>query len=153
MQLKDAGFLPVNQGNAGVGQSGMCGNQRLEMKTRVYADQRFPYARRNIQLSPDSLLCASEDHLAPGMIAVQPLCYGQDSFQIVTQDLMIAIALCFAQRLFYQVLDQNRLFSMRFVLRSVRLEIKTDGASGRGFNLRKLTNLFTSNHASCLLLW
>src|SRR5690242_19083475 len=67
--------------------------------------------------------------------------------QIIAQVDMIFIALRLAQDLADKVFDQNGLVTVRLVLRRPGLEVKTDGRRCGRFNLRKLTNLFTRNHA------
>ena len=113
------------------------------MKARVHRDLRRLRARRNIQLTPNSVLAAGKNRFAARMVSMQPFRNGQYFLQVLAQRGLVAIALCFAQNIAHQVFGKNRFFTVRLVLRRVWLEIKSDGAPGGRFKLRQLANFFT----------
>ena len=101
------------------------------MKAGINLQLRLPKLWGSVYFTPDVLVPAGQNGLAPGMIAVQHLRNFQNAFQVFPKRLMVAVALGLAQSIAHQIFRQDRLISMRFVLWPPRLEIKADGATFR----------------------
>src|SRR3954454_5906691 len=93
------------------------------------------------------MLAAGKNRFAARMISVQPFSNIQYLLQVLAQNGVGAIALGFAQRIAHQVFRHDGFFTVRLVLRRLRLKVKTDGASRRRLKLRQLTDFFTHNHS------
>src|SRR3954452_11841735 len=97
------------------------------------------------------MFAAGKNRFAARMVSMEPLCNVQYLFQVLAQDRMVAIALRLTQGIANEILDHDRFFTVRFVLRRMWLEIESDGASCRGLKLCQLANFFTCNHSLSLI--
>ncbi len=72
----------------------------------------------------------------------------ENAIQIGARAAVLAVLIGFAQRFPNQILGENGLFAMRFVLRGTRFEIEAQGPAfvPVGVELSQLMDVFAGNH-------
>src|SRR5579862_9202698 len=82
--------------------------------------------RRQVKLAPPIVTPTGEHGFGTRLIAAQTLRQLQNAIQVRTGTAILAVLLCLALSVAHQIFGQNGFFAMGFVLRRVRLEVKTN---------------------------
>ncbi len=147
VQMEEAGPLAIYQGHPQMRLRAQHRHEFLQMEAAVDEQLSLGQMRRKIDLAPDVPGAAGKNRLGSRPIGSQLSRQLENALQVGPRALVPAALLGLAQRLTNQVLGQNGLLAMRFIVGRRRLKIKSDGTIGIvTLKLRQLPKIFAGHH-------
>ena len=147
-KIEHPGALAVDHGDAERGLRSQQSRQRFQLKARLEKNSGGSKTRRQFVLLPEIVRGAGKDRLPPG-VAAQVRGQVEHAVQVGVKRSILTARGGALQRLLHHIFGHNGLAAMRTILRSIGLEVKTQGTLPFGFvHLKRgqLTDFVPGHH-------